>query len=230
MKILSVFYLKYKHVILPLLSGLAFIVILAFVIIPQLASYLKINNEISQKKHQSSQLEAKAAQLEQINDEQMTNDLKVVFSVLPPSQDVPLSLTILQEIINKSQLSLTSTSFAAPLKEGKEGSFRLNVTVAGQISAIRDLFINLQDAPQMFQVQSIKVQFVKNSNVEAELPITVFYELPSKPGLLDESVSSLNDDEKNLLAQLGRLVPVNFNSPDEGNLSSIPLGKTDPFE
>ncbi len=233
----SEFYLKYRFIIWPAIVGISTILILVLVIIPQLLTYLKVRDQISQTKNKSQSLEEKASALEGINSLLTQKDLKVVFSVLPVDQDVPKAMMILQEMITTSGLELRSTAFGSSRtvdpKQDKN-SFKLNITVAGPINLLRDFLIKLQNSSRLFQVESIGVTFQKNQGViEAEIPLSVYYQ-PSlgEIGKSDQPLPKLSDQNKELLAKLYQTVEqtnLSFDNID-ATASSIPLGKADPFQ
>lgn len=235
----SEFYLKYRFIIWPVLVLIITIVILTVVIIPQLLTYLKVRDQINQTQSQSQILEAKAAALANIDSLLAQKDLKVVFTILPVDQDVPKTMMILQDMIATSGLELKSTTFGSSgvvdlsKQTSEKSSFRLNITVAGQIQLLRDFLIKLQNSSRLFQVDSIGVQFQKNQGViEAEIPLSVYYQ-PSlgEIGKLDQPLPKLSDQNKELLAKLYQTIDqMNLSFDNIEATSSIPLGKANPFE
>lgn len=234
MKELSGLYSKYRLLIWPVVSGIASVVILALVIIPQLLNYLNIRNQISDIISRSGKLEAKAQSLERIDENLSEENLRLAFTVLPADRNVPSAVTILQNLIAQSGLTLKSTSYSAAARGAAKDSFQLNVTVLGQISGVRKFLISLKDSGRVFQVESISVNFQKNgSMVEAQVPITVFYNASlGKTGDLDREPPKLSDKEEKMLSDLSRLVsyPGALAGADNATASSVPIGKSNPFE
>lgn len=233
----SEFYLKYRFIIWPTIVGIAVILVLALVIIPQILTYLQVKDKIYQTQNKSQNLEVKANELANIDNVATQKDLKVVFSILPTDQDVPKAMLILQSMVAQSGLELKSTSFGSSGSSSQnlgKNSFKLNIIVSGQITLLRDFFIQLQNASRLFQVESIGVQFKKTQGViEAEIPLSVFYQ-PSlgEIGPLNQPLPKLSDTEKELLATLYQSISqsnISLNNA-ESSSSSIPLGKSDPFE
>lgn len=235
----SEFYLKYRFIIWPAIVGISTILVSVLVIIPQLLTYFKVRDQIIQTQNKSQNLEEKAVALENINSLLTQKDLKVVFSVLPVDQDVPKAMMILQDMITTSGLELRSTTFGssraiASQQTLDKNSFKLNITVAGPVNLLRDFLIKLQNSSRLFQVESIGVTFQKNQGVvEAEIPLSVYYQ-PSlgEIGKLDQPLPKLSDQNKELLAKLYQTVDQTNLSFDsiESTSSSIPLGKSDPFQ
>ena len=226
-------YAKYKLLIWPVVSGIASVVILVLVVIPQLLTYFNIRSQISDIISRSGRLEAKAQSLEVIDENLSEENLKVVFTVLPSDRNVPSAVTVLQSLIAQSGLTLKSTSYSAAARGASKDSFQLNVTVLGQISGVRRFLISLKDSGRVFQIESISVRFQKSgSQVEAEIPITVFYSASlGKAGALDAEPPKLNAGEEKLLLDLSRLVaPGTLAGSGEASSSSVPIGKSNPFE
>lgn len=233
MQVLTEVYAKYKLLIWPVVTGIASVVILVLVVIPQLLTYLNIRSQISDIINRSGKLEAKAQSLEAIDENVSEENLKLVFAVLPSDRNVPSAVTVLQSLIARSGLTLKSTSYSSAARGSSKDSFQLNVTVTGQISGVRSFLISLKDSGRVFQVESISVRFQKSgSQVEAEIPITVFYSASlGKAGALDTEPPKLNDKEEKLLMDLSRLVaPGTLGGGGEASASSVPIGKSNPFE
>ncbi len=225
-------YRQYKLIIWPVLSGVASIIILALVIIPQFMSYLQVKDEINKTQNHSSRLEAKASELEQFDESAAKKNLQTAFTVLPEDQDVPKSLAILQSLVKASALELKNTNFISTSKNsGGKSSFQLNLTVAGPIPLIRNFLLSLKGAPQIFQVESISIKFENmGSAVEATIPISVFYQNVSKTVTnSDQPVPQLSNDEIELLDKLSKIT-VGLEASSSAVSASVPLGKSDPFQ
>lgn len=229
MKQFKEFYIKYKLIIWPVAVGLSSIILLALVIIPQLLTYLNVKNKINDMQKRSGVLEVKAQGLEQIDEGSNQQNLALVFSLLPKDQTVPEAMVTLQDIISRSGLVLKSTNYGGGRKADKGNSFQLSVGVSGPLLSVKNFLVNLQDAPRIFQVESISVQFQKSlSIVDVDIPISVYYE-PTSEGTssLDQPISQLTDKETSILNNLARLSNRSVFSEDT---SSVELGKLDPFE
>ena len=148
-------YVRYKAWIWPIGSGIASIIILALVIVPQLLDYFTVNGQISKTRNQINTLDAKAAGLERIDQVRLTKDLDTVFSVLPPDQRVPEAITTLQQIVNQSGLKLQNISYGS---SKNENSFGLSMTVVGQVASVRSLLLKLKESPRVFQVEGINIE------------------------------------------------------------------------
>ncbi len=226
------FYLKYKAYIWPVVTGIASIIIIALVLIPQILAYLKVQTQISEIQDRSYSLEAKAQGLEQIDATGVKKNLQTAFTVLPTQQEIPQAMAVLQELVAKSGLTLKNSAYA-PAVKGAKNNYILTLTVGGDMASIRKFLIQLQDAPRVFQVESIDVQFIKGSNdIEASIPVSVYFEsAPKQISKVDSPIPKLNEGEEQLLNQLNQFIssPISSSSA-QFDTSFVPLGKTNPFE
>ncbi|MFH0937167.1 MAG: type 4a pilus biogenesis protein PilO [Candidatus Daviesbacteria bacterium] len=225
------FYIKYKFIIWPALVAVSEIILLVFVIIPQLMSYLNVRNQISEVRNRAHSLNVKASELQEFDAEGAEKDLQVVFTILPADQDVPQAMAFLQALIANNGLQLKNTAFVGGGQS--KNSYQLRVVIDGQINALRNFLLQLQEAPRIYQIESLSVQFQRSEGaIEAEMPLSVFYEpAPSKIGSLDQPIPKLGDEELKLLAKLYSIAPPADVLPvDESTASALPLGKSDPFQ
>lgn len=226
------YYQKYRLYVWPVCVALSSLAILALVIIPQLLRYVEVNGNIGQLKKQTSALEVKAKELEQIDDNLNQNNLKVVFTVLPKDQDVPMAMSVLQDTVNKSGVLMREVSYASARTVGNRKSFQLNVGISGDLIAIREFLNSLKQSSLIFQIESINAQFQKGtSQIQADIPISVFYD-PSTGGgkaVSEAPVPKLTSKEEQLLSRLAEQLPETVIETGEDSIS-VPLGKTDPFE
>lgn len=226
------FYSKYKKIIWPAASVISSVIILILVIIPQLRSFLDTRQEIFKMQNRLSILETKAENLELLDEEFYKSYLQVVFTVLPANQNVPRVVAIIQALSQKAGIILKNTNYAASRSTTTTNSFVLNLTLLGQLSSIREFLILLQDSAGVFEVNSIDAKFQKGGAViEAEISLSVFFELDKPQTVaLDQPLPSLSEQEEELLVRLTNLVYKSSGVVTTVDTSTVPLGKTDPFE
>ncbi|RJP46028.1 MAG: hypothetical protein C4584_02320 [Armatimonadetes bacterium] len=224
-------YLKYKFLLWPVISGLASVVILITVIIPQVFAYFNSKEEIGKIENRLGVLEAKAQELGNLDGEKLDKDLKVAFSILPTTESVPQAMAALQEQVNKSGLILKNTSYASSRRSTSQSNFLLSIAVTGSMEEIRSFLINLQESPRVFQVQSISARFIKGEDlVEAEIPIIVLFQNSTVQTIkLDQPVQKLSTIEEDLLGKLEKRIPYSVSATNQ-ELSTVSLGKANPFD
>ncbi len=234
MKDIKILYIKYKLLVWPIFSGIASLIILSLVIIPQILGYLETKGKITEIGINADKIEAKAKGLQSIDPDISSENLAVAYTILPSDRNVPAAISILQGLVNRSGLALKNTSYSAVSKGSTKDSFMLNVTVVGQISGIRNFLIGLKDAGRVFQVESINVRFQKvGSLVEAEIPITVYFHSGQvKAGSVDKEPPKLTEQDEQFLRNLAKIInsPSTRSVSGESTASSVPVGKTNPFD
>lgn len=234
MEELKIYYIKYKFIIWPVLSGVSSVAIIALVIVPQLLGYLNLRSEIYSTQSRSNSLLVKAQELQQINEADTQQKLKTVLSVLPADPEVIQAMNTLQGLIANQSASghpliLKDASYIAPGPGSKE--FKIKITISGQLDSIRSFLIGLQKSPRLVQVQNIKAHFQSDgSGIETDIPLSIFFEpTSSTPFSVDQEVPKLSADEEKKLAELSANVsaplasaqfPASPLATGSGNLSS----------
>lgn len=223
----KIFYLKYRFIIWPVVSGLFSIGIIGLVIVPQVLGYFETQDKITAIKSNVELLNAKVSELEMVDVKRVEEDLQVVFKILPQDPDVPEALVALQQLAEKANLQLNDTSFSQSNKSAK--SFQLVASFTGRVQSVKDFLVYLQQSPRVMQVETIAAQFEKDGDlVELGLPVSVFYEsTPKSIGSLEQPVPKLNDVDRQLVSKLSRFIPV---ASAGASLDLVPLGKTNPFD
>lgn len=213
----------------PLLIGISCILIIILVVIPQLLTYLQIRTQLSQTENRLGILQAKAQDLEQIDDATYLKNLQAAFVALPQDKDVPQALVVLQDMVTRSGLALENIKFISGDTTGKDSqtSFQLGVTVAGSMDSLRRFLVMTQESPRLLKVVMISAEAVGNSNIaETTLVLDVYYQpISTNLGAVDQPLPHLSDADKKLLTEL--LAKYQSNSGVTG--VSIPLGKQNPF-
>lgn len=234
-KELKEFYNRYRAIIWPIVTGLASLVILVGVIIPQLLTYLDVKSKIGDLQTRVSNLEAKASELQTLDEGQITQQFNSAFTVYPADQEVPSALVILQNLAEQSGLQLASTTYSSGQKTNGRNNYILTLTLDGSITAIRTFLNKLQSAPRVFGVDAISARFNKTdgSSLEVELPIIVYYEPSSKVSWTTEDpLPKLSPQEEKLVNQI--IDQVNSKTTQqldpEASYSAVPIGKLNPFE
>lgn len=230
---LDKFYDKYKLWLWPVLVAIIIVAIMAVVITPQFAEYLKTKEEISRLTAQAEKLEQRAQLMEEIDQVATKEGLQVVLTVLPSDQEVPEALSSLQNLVDRSGVLLKSVSYASSKsKTNDKDSFQLSTGIIGPFSSIKDFLINVKGASRIFRVDSISARFQKDGTiVDADIPLSVFYNsafvVPQVA--VDQSVPELTEKEEKLLSQLSESMAQTAIAPVE-EAPAGPLGKANPFE
>lgn len=229
---LKEFYIKYKIFIIPTGVGLICLLIIGFIIVPQISELFSEREKVGTLTNRINLLNNKAKELENLDEAKIKQDLVTALTVLPTGRDVPEAMAVLQGIIAKSNLSLTSTSYSTGSRDaGKADSFSLSISVLGSIDSTSDFLINLKEGSRIFKVESITLKIQpEGSLVSVDLPLTVFYQaVPSTVLSLDAPVAKIDAKEEELIKNLTKFVaqPSVATSSTE---PSVPMGKTNLFD
>lgn len=226
-------YLKSKFALLPVLAGLSFLIIIILVLVPHFLAYIDIRKQVSGTRSEMAFLEAKAEELQGINESVTQKNLQTVFTVLPSGQDVPQAMTALQNLVQRSGLQLMSAVYVASgvTSSTNTNSFGLNLTVSGPLEQFKNFLIYLRASPRIFQVQSVDIRFQRDStNAEFEVPIRTFFSSePGSIGSINRPLPRLTGEEESLLSRLAAAVGDTDVSVATTS-AAVPLGKSDPFQ
>lgn len=227
------FYIKYKIFIIPSAVGLVCLIIIVFVIIPQITGLFAERDKVGVLTNKIELLNNKAKELEGLDETILKQDLVTALTILPTERDVPQAMAALQDIITKSNVSLKSTSYSVASRESGQDSFSLTISIIGSLASTRDFMNNLREGSRIFKIESIssKIQ-TDNSLVSTDLPLTVFYQpAPATVLTLDQPVAKIGPKEEELIKNLTKYT---FKEPVIATVSSasssVPIGKPDPFQ
>lgn len=228
----QVFYQKARLFIWPIVVGMAALVIIILVIIPQLINFWNEREQINQLKNRVFILDAKADELSSIPADQLQKNLINSYAFLPADREIPEAVTILQNLISQAQLSLKSMTYLALGKDSQPPSFRLSIVVAGRLDNIRTFLISLQNAPRLYQIDAINAQFdAANSEIETEISLAVYYDNTAvKIGNPEQVLPKFSDQDNQLMGELTKLSSSNQTQIVRTSTAAAILGKDNPFE
>lgn len=236
--------IKYKRILVPTASGVIAALVVTLVLVPQVLSYFSTNQEIAKVSSQAVVLEIKAEELEGLDSSNFDAGLKTVSAVLPSDPDIPSAIVHLEDLISKSGLRLNQIEYL-PSNAAQTNNFRLVIKAGGSLTSIRSFLLSLRNAPRIYQIETITLHKGSEST-DVEIPITVYFgEIKSRSVSPADPFSPLTDSEQELLSQLVSATSYRVNiDPTQAtasaatpgvfvpvvDVSSVPLGKIDPFE
>jgi Tfp pilus assembly protein PilO len=242
-----------KLIIIPILVGVSSVIIIVFVIIPQVLGYFNVKTEIASSQSRLSILEAKAQDLNKLDEDETQQGLQVVSTLLPEDADIAGVIADIQGIASRSNLEVSHVGYLSTQSTGdKKNNFQIEVKLSGPIPNVRTFLLSLQSFPRVIQVDNIIVQSSTQA-VESTISLTVFYSTDKSiaSASLDQPITPLTDSQKKVLAQLAEAVKnkptapsaprIQLPSPESSgsatpetlplnvDTSSVPIGKIDPF-
>lgn len=223
------FYLKYKIFVIPFIVSLVCLIIIIFVIIPQILEFFSEREKIRIVMNRIDLLNNKAIELGKIDETKLKQDLTTTLIVMPTDRDIPQAMAVLENLITKSNLSLKSTSYGASSTSGGPNSFSLTVSLVGSVASTRFFLNSLSEGSRIFNVESISLRLQpQGSDVSVDIPLNVFYQsVPTKTLTLDQPVAKIDTKEDNLINNLSKFT---LQQPSSATTAAIPVGKADPFQ
>lgn len=228
---LMIFYSKYKLFLFPTVVALSCLVLIAFIIFPQLSKLISNKEVEKQLAGRAKVLGIKAAALEGYNSEELQLKVVSVLSALPPEKDLGSILSILQNITGKDNFTISAFSVAGGEGVGGVQSYGVKLTVAGPRSLFSSLLKSIESSPRIMRVQTIDVSGTKDAqSLEANLSIQIlFAPIPSSMGSVDAPLPTLSEKDEEVIAKLSS-TSAPIVTTEQTPIISVPTGKANPFE
>lgn len=216
----------------PLASIAISILLVAFIIIPQVLDIKKNSDVISNIESRTKNLDSKAASLAEIDTKAYQDNLRVALVVLPEEKDIPSAIGQIQSLISDNKLQLNGMTFAHSDNPNSSSlqNYQIKIDVSGDQLSLKDFINSLKDAPLVMKVSDLEVSSnFKDNGLDSALTLTTYYQgQPQSLGDLEQPVSAINQADSDLLVRLQQRVqnlPLISTSVNLG-----PRGKADPFQ
>lgn len=222
-------YLRYRNIIFPVLVGVVSIILVAFVIYPQLNKLRENNDSYNKIVNKSDFLEVKANELESIDETDLQEKVRIALSALPDGQDYAQVISLLQDVAGESGFIISSINFVPGTQTATGRSeFTVRMEVGGPKNGFNTLLTNIESAYRPMRVSNFEVNTASSGEVlNAIISVNVFYApLPQSLGGVDSKLPILTSQDEELMSLLAR----SDSAGESGSLISSPKGKSDPFE
>jgi Tfp pilus assembly protein PilO len=221
---------KYQTIILPTVSALIALVILALLIVPQALQIPKNNDEITSEKTRVDSLTKKAGVLDTIDTNKYQQDSNTSLIALPAVKDFPGSFGQALFFLQSVGLQLTNVSFSAIVAEGSSKNYSVRLQVSGNSQQITDFMEKLKSAPRIMKVADFTVSPASiqdpNSLIADVSLITYFKDLKVQAGAPETELIAQTPDEKKVLDDIKTRKDQN---PVPSTDQDVPSGKDNPF-
>lgn len=223
---LVLIYQKYRMIIFPVVVALSCLILIIFVMIPQLSKFLKNSKEEANFKAKSDFLDTKVEALESLDEKDLQKKLKGVVISYPQEKDFVTLISLLQKITSENGFSMTSLSFGGG-GTAKDSSYGILIEVTGPKSIFARLLSSIEASPRLMRIDRIEISSGKVGDViSANLAIAaLFAPLPGNLGSIDSPLPQISTGEEELMAKLAGSQEIPLTTVD---LSST--GKSNPFE
>ena len=230
------FYLKYKLVIYPFAVGFVSIVLILFIIIPQLRGYLNSKEDGQVTQNRLKILESKAAELESISDEDLTRRLRSAIAALPVEKDYTVIIGLLQKMSAEAGINLKSVVLdtgGSKDVEGGASNFSVKIDSTSTKFSFDEFLRRIDNASAVLKIGSLTTDLAIDDSVSASLVLDVYYSpTPKILGSVDSPLQTLTEEEEALAVKLSAslaIAPVS-SGVSEQPVNILPRGKSNPFE
>ncbi len=226
------FYTTYRMFIFPAIVALSSLILIIFVILPQLMALLTNQKNVSDLLVRSKSLEVKAATLETYDSSDLARKLEYALSSLPEDKDFATVLGLIQNLAIQSGFSVTSISLgsSSSAKVANAQSYSIKLDVVGAKSLLGVLFSNLEGSIRLMKVSNIEFTNAPNQQaVNSSITLDILYlPLPTNFGNVDSSLPEVTDRDEKLIERLAKNTAPAFSQPTYVSLP--PRGRANPFE
>lgn len=228
---LKEFYQKNRSLIFPVLVGLASLLLIFLVLIPQIGNLISDNSSLTQVQEKSRFLEVKASELQNVDEVKLQKDLNISLNALPSNKDYLEVINLIQALLPQSGFSLNSLQFGQDTNQSTRLAFTVKMELSGPRSSLNVLLTNFESTYRPMRIASIETNTKEQNSafVSAVILLNIFYSpLPTSLGSVETPLPKLSDKDQELINNLAKVItPVSSAGPVSGN---VPLGKSDPFQ
>lgn len=216
---------KYKIFLYPLLVMVCSVIIIIFLIIPQIKIFVLGQDKLSDSKELLNILEVKASELEGLDEVDLSQKLSVALAALPVEKDFASLIGVFKGLATASGMSLTSFHLAGASEP--QNSYLVRAELIGSNSSLGQLLNNIEKASRVMRLQTLETSTSGVGNtIASTVTVLVFFQPgPKTLGPIDSALPKLSETDKAILAALTKV-----SSPEQSGVIILPSGKSNPFE
>lgn len=225
----SQIYQKYQFVIVPVIAAIVCILLLVFILLPQISNSFTTSKNLEAAQNKYNELNKKIKTLEEVDITSYKESITTALTAVPSDKDIPGSINQLLFMINNSELKMINiviSTTGTPVKA--LNSFNVKLDVEGDLAQIKDFITQIKKAPRIIELNGVELSTGKDNIAQASLSLLVFYqEISNNLEDVEKAVTPLNNNDKQTLSTI---------SENSKNISSDltpilngPRGKDDPF-
>ncbi len=220
------FYNTYKIFIFPAVVSLCSLILIVFVIYPQIIKLIGNQKSLGDLTNKSEFLATKVSALESYNGEDLSKKVGLSLYSYPQDKDFGFVIGLLQNISSQSGYSIVSISLGDTSKA--DTSYTVKMELIGSSSLLPVLVSNIENSPRLMRVASLETSSKDTNSTNVALTVDVLYSpLPKSFGSDDSPLPSISADDEQVLTKISTAAPI---SGTQTIFSSSPRGKTNPFE
>lgn len=225
---------KFRPLIIPVVVSVASVAIISLVIVPQILGFLEDQNNLQSAKERQKILEAKASELEGLDEVELNEKIALVNTLLPVDKEITSVVDALQRVTSLSNTILVSLQLGqSPVsKEQGLSGFSISAEVAGPKESVNRLLENIEKAPRIMKITGIEIASARDKTaITANLSIDVYFApLAGGTPKIDAPVQKLTKEDEDIISRFARIIPKQLTTPTGPEQILTPRGKPNPFE
>lgn len=223
------FYSTYKLYIFPVAVLVSCLILIVFVIYPQLVSLISNNKISAELQKKMDFLEVKAQTLVEYDEVDLSSKLDYALSYFPADKDFVNALGLLQSITSQSSFAILSFALGTQTEVKGAQGYSIKLEVKGAKALLPNLLSGIESSNRVMRVATLEVKSLPDGSTDAFLGIDVLYSsAPQTFGSADSSLPTLTEEDEQLLAKLAREGVIQ--RQPAVTTPTVPLGKSDPFQ
>ncbi len=230
-KNIAKFYSDYKLYIFPLIVTISCLILIIFVIYPQVVSLITNQKKVGDFQLKAKFLDSKAQALEGYNQPDLNQKVSLALSSVPADKDFANVLTLIQTLAAQSGFNIVSLALGGTVdNKPNQQSYSVKLELLGPKSLVANLISGFDNSSRIMRVNNIEVSSGKDSNtLDVALVVYVLYSpIPSNFGSIDSPLPEINQKDQQLLSKLSSSIQLPQAVESLNQLP--PRGKVNPFE
>lgn len=226
------FYLTYRLYIFPVVVALSSLILIIFVIYPQVLKLITNQKVEGDFKIRSAILQAKVQALESYDEDDLSRKVNYALNVYPSERDFGNILGLVEGVTSQVGFSIVSANFGeSSTKLSGSQSYVLKMEVVGSRSLLPLLLSNIEDSGRIMKVSSMEISSSRDPQaVNVILAVDILYaSIPGGFGTVDSPLPEFSSKDEELIAKLAASAPQAPSLPVVPTTSG-PRGKANPFE
>lgn len=222
------FYLNFRIFIFPAVVVLSSLILIVFIIYPQIVKLIKNQKVQVDVIIKSEFLEAKASVLEDLDEGELESRVASALNAYPAEEDLSNIIGLLQNIATNNGFAVSEISVQkASGGTGETFKFGVGMETVGPENLVGQFIAGIESSARLMKVSSIDVTPIVGGDLaDISLGIDVFFApAPQTFGSVDSPLPEVSKKDEELIARL-KSKPISAPPP----ASSVPRGKVNPFE
>ncbi len=231
-EVIAKFYLTYRLYIFPATVAFSCLILIIFVIYPQMIKLIGDQKVESDFKFRANFLESKIQALESYDETDLSRKINYALNVYPAERDFGNALGLLQGIVSQTGFNIVSLNFGeSSTKQVNSQSYALKMEASGARSLLSVLLSNIESANRLMKVSNVEISGSGDQqSVNVVLGIDILYaSIPGSFGSVDSPLPEISQKDEELITRLSAFFPVTVDVSQTPTIIG-PRGKSNPFE